>query len=847
MQPFHFGRYELNPAERMLYANGQAVAVGSRAIDVLLALLRRQGRLVSKGELLDEAWAGLVVEENNLQVQISALRKVLGADAIATVPGRGYRFMLPMLADDPARAAATDAGEPGSSALRSERASPAVRLPLTGGTLWGRDTDLMAVEGLHAAALVTVTGPAGVGKTAFAARLARVWSAACRDGAVWVDLAVVTEPAGVYRAFAQALNVPQADADFTQALVSAARGMQLLVVLDNAEHVVATLGPLLTSLLQGAPGLRVLATSQCPIRVDGERVFALGPLSVPDPGASLDDAMRHGAFALFVDQVRAMDRRFQVTDAHVALVADLCRRLDGLPLAIKLAASRVPLLGLQGVAARLDERFRLLAAPGHSVPLRQQTLAAALDWSHELLSGPEQTVFRRLSVFVGGFSVEMAGALACEPGDDPWDTVERLATLVDRSLVTVDDADPPRYRLLDTMRAYAWGRLTHAGEAASVRARHAALVASTMAAAYDAYWHVPDAQWLDRHGPEVDNVRLALDWCGQHDPLLGVQLLGAVGPLFMLLGLAPECRWRAQALEPHAEASAADAADTAVSRFWLERSRLHWGVSNVQMHQFALHAAARYRAAGDGRGLYLALRCLAGSGVLTLAQARAALDEMQGLEQDDWPARLRAQRLMAHVSVYRVAGQFLEARHACEDLIMLAGAHGLDGVRSAARHDLASICLAMHDEQAAWQACQHILDERRSRRDNFALHALALQAVIRLRKREWPQARGLLQDFLALSKARGWEWLDLYGGVLAWLAAAEGRAEDAARLLGHAQRNRAQLGPLDPLIQRVDQVAHDLVYAALPAPVMSRLMSQGASLMPDTVVAWALAMPPAGA
>ena len=164
-------------------------------------------------------------------------------------------------------------------------------------------------------------------------------------------------------------------------------------------------------------------------------------------------------------------------------------------------------------------------------------------------------------------------------------------------------------------------------------------------------------------------------------------------------------------------------------------------------------------------------------------------------------------------------------------------------MRSAALHDLSLICLSLHDEQAAWQACQRIIDHGRQRRDNFVLHALALQAIIRLRAREWRTARGLLQDFLILSKSRGWEWMNLYGGVLAWLAAAEGRYEDAARLLGHAQRSRAQLGPLDPVVQRVDQIAHDLVFAALPAPVMSRLMSQGASLMPETVVAWALAAP----
>lgn len=839
--PYRFGRFELSATERLLYADGQIVPVGNRAVDVLLSLLKRGGRLVSKTELLEEAWPGLVVEENNLQVQISTLRKLLGADAIATVPGRGYRFMVPVSqAEAPGASPASEAPTtPAPTSASPERAA-VVRLPLSGLPLWGRDTDLMAVEALHQGPLVTITGPAGVGKTAFAVRLSRQWASSSRDGAVWVDLAAVTEADWVARSMAQAIGVPVAETDPLQGLAVAVRSLQLLIVLDNAEHLVAEVAHAVKTLLLAAPGLRVLVTSQCPLKVDGERVFALSPLSIPDMGARFDEAMRHGAFALFVEQVRAMDRHFQVGDAQVALIADLCQRLDGLPLAIKLAAARVPLLGVQGVSARLDERFRLLAAPGHSVPVRQQALAAALDWSHDLLTELEQQVFRRLSVFVGSFSMDMVRRITQADGHDEWAALDALANLVERSLVMVDDGEPPRYRLLDTMRAYAWQRLTLANEAEGLRERHAVLMSEQMDAAYLAYWRQPDADWLAAHAADLDNVRLALDWCVQHNLGLGLRVLGASAPLFMLMGLAPEWRWRSQAVEAHA---LSHEHANGVARFWLERSRLHWGVANQQMHDHAFRAASAYRQEPHPQGLFLALRCLIGSGVLSAHHAEAALSEMCALEQADWPARMRAQRLMAQVTVYRQTGQELAARHASEDLIMVCEAHGLDGMRSAALHDLALICLSLHDEQAACHACQRIIDHGRQRRDNFVLHALALQAIIRLRAREWRAARGLLQDFLILSKSRGWEWMNLYGGVLAWLAAAEGRYEDAARLLGHAQRSRVQLGPLDPVVQRVDQIAHDLVFAALPAPVMSRLMSQGASLMPETVVAWALAAP----
>jgi hypothetical protein len=408
---------------------------------------------------------------------------------------------------------------------------------------------------------------------------------------------------------------------------------------------------------------------------------------------------------------------------------------------------------------------------------------------------------------------------------------------VDRSLVMVDESDPPRYRLLESMRAYAWRSLSLAQEVAAVRERHAALMAEHMERAYDDYWHMADADWLARHTPDLDNVRLALEWCPAHDSLRGLQLLGSSAPLFMLLGLAPEWRWRSQVLEPLALAQPHAAP---VPRYWLERSRLCWGVSQQSMRDFAQRAVDGYRAQGQGLGQFLALRCLIGSGLPSLQEAQRLLSELCALERTDWPARLRAQSLLAQAAVHRHAGDLVAARHAGEDLIMLAETHGLDGMRSAALHELAGICMSLNDGSAAWQACQRIIDHGHHRRDNFVLHALALQAIIRLQERDWRAARVLLQEFLLLSKARGWEWLDLYGGVLALLAAAESRPEDAARLLGHAQHSRARLGPLDPLVQRVEQIAHDLVFAALPAPVMRQLMAQGGSLMPETVVAWAL-------
>jgi hypothetical protein len=351
-------------------------------------------------------------------------------------------------------------------------------------------------------------------------------------------------------------------------------------------------------------------------------------------------------------------------------VVALCRRLDGVALAIKLAAARVPLLGLQGVEDRLGERFKLLQGHSTVTPTRQQTLLAALEWSHELLAPAERTVFRRLAVLAGGFTLELAKSLAADHELDEWAVIDVLGNLVDRSLVMADAGEAPRYRLLDSMRDYAGLKLVASGELPDVRRRHAQALASMMEAAYEDYWRQPDAQWLAHCGPEIDNVRMAMDWATQHDQALAVRLLGAAGPLFLLLGLAPECRHRAKALEAQA---LSQPQGEAVSRFWLELSRLHWGVGNTHMHDLALRAATAYRAAGDRRGLYLALRCLAGSGVLPAPQALGVLDEMAALELADWPARLTAQRLLAEVGVLRAIERMADARRVCQTLLVLRG------------------------------------------------------------------------------------------------------------------------------------------------------------------------------
>ncbi|MGH6646343.1 ATP-binding protein [Aquabacterium sp.] len=523
---YRFDRFELRAGERVLYAEGEPVTLGARAIDLLLALLGRSGRMVSKNELIDLVWPGRVVTENNLQVQISTLRKLLGQQSIATIPGRGYRFALPLTRNDGGE-------ESRPSRLRDEpivsvpSASGLSALPSLPGRLLGRERDLAALAQERHHPLITIVGAGGIGKTAFALAAAHEWCRDHRQGAVWVELAGITDPLLVVSAVSQAVGVSSGGADPMAALVTALRPLQLLLVIDNAEHLQEAVVRLTQAITVAAPDVRLLVTSQAALKLDNERVFRLGPLSVPGAGTPAMNAVDHGAIALFIDQAQAVDRGFVVSDLNVDAVIALCRRLDGMALAIKLAAAQLPLLGLQGILDRLDERFKLLRGHSSETLPRKQTLLGTLEWSHALLSPAAQRVFRRLAVFAGGFTLQLAGAVALDELLDEWAVIELLGSLVDYSLVAADGADVPRYRLLESAREYACMQLDLSGEYWLMKRRHVSAMAALMEQAYLGYWTMPDAAWLATYSPEIDNVRAALDWMMAHEPALAVDMIGA--------------------------------------------------------------------------------------------------------------------------------------------------------------------------------------------------------------------------------------------------------------------------------------------------------------------------------
>ena len=493
-----FGRFELSPATRQLAADGQPVALGGRAFDLLLTLVERRDRLVTKNELLELVWPGLVVEENNLQVQVSALRKLLGQDAIATVPGRGYRFTLeptqieaPLPA--PARVARHNLPAPVSSFVGREREL----------------ADLRAMLASHR--LVTLVGVGGIGKTRLALQLVADVADAHADGVWFVDLGPVFDPRLVAKAVASALGVKEEVGQrIVETLQRYVADRALLLVLDNCEHLLPACAPLARDLLQASRKLVIVATSREPIHVPGEATYPVAPLPAPAPGGDLAPATlgRYAAVRLFLD--RAVDARpdFALTRENAAAVACICRDLDGIPLALELAAARVRSMPIDAIAAHLTDRFALLKGRDQTALPRQQTLRATIDWSYDLLAPPERALLQRLSVFAGGFALDAAAAVGAGNDLAPGEMLDALGNLVDKSLVAFD-GPKERYRLLETVRQYARERLAESGDDEASRDRHLAFYVTLAQRAGSEILGPRQDAWHKRLDAERENVLLA--------------------------------------------------------------------------------------------------------------------------------------------------------------------------------------------------------------------------------------------------------------------------------------------------------------------------------------------------
>jgi predicted ATPase len=440
---------------------------------------------------------------------------------------------------------------PAASSIESP-APPATNLPAATSELIGRAAALLEVtELLRAHRLVTLIGAGGIGKTRLGLEVAREQMPDHADG-VWVaELAPLSDPGLVPVTVAVALGLTlSAGLESPERLASALGGKRLLLVLDNCEHVIDAVAHMAETLLRAAPHARVLATSREPLRAPGEYVYRVPPLTVPAEGIEdRENVLEAAAVQLFAVRAQAMDRRFSLDALSAPIAGAVCRRLDGIPLAIELAAARTAALGIEGLAGRLDDRFRLLTG-GHRTALpRHQTLRATLDWSYELLPAIERTVLYRLAVFAGGFTLEAASVAAADADVAVADVVESVSNLAAKSLVVVELAGgATRYRLLETTRAYALEKLSESAELDLVARRHAEYFRKLFERAETERDTRPTDEWLAVYGWQIDNVRTALDWAFSPggDPAIGVTLTTAAVSLWFQQSLLVECRNRVE-------------------------------------------------------------------------------------------------------------------------------------------------------------------------------------------------------------------------------------------------------------------------------------------------------------
>ncbi|WP_167397588.1 ATP-binding protein [Paraburkholderia aromaticivorans] len=463
------GRVDVSLERRQLFLEDRPLRVGARAFDILEVLIEAGGRLVSKETLFQHVWPETVVEESNLQVHISALRKLLGEDKdlIKTIPGRGYRLIR-------SHDAKVCANEAPAHPPRPAEATASSNVPHSCTPLIGREQALADVTAaLGRAPLVTLVGTGGIGKTQLGLEAAR-GQIASFDEVRFVSLSAVERPESTLRAIAEALALDAVHAGASaERLIQAIGARKLLLVLDNCEHVIQEAATICEQLVQANPHLRILATSREPLRTRIEQVYWVAPLEVPGEDLVPDEILKYSAVHMFIARTRARDPHFRADSESVRLIGTICRRLDGVPLALELAAARVTALGIRELVAQLDNRFRVLTGGLRTAPARQQNLKAALDWSSQFLCKRERTVLRRLGVFHGSFQLGEACAIAACEDLSMGEVTDAIAGLVSKSLLMFGPCGSAmRYYLLETTRAYALQLLAEAGESETLERWH---------------------------------------------------------------------------------------------------------------------------------------------------------------------------------------------------------------------------------------------------------------------------------------------------------------------------------------------------------------------------------------
>jgi predicted ATPase/DNA-binding winged helix-turn-helix (wHTH) protein len=786
----HFPPFRLEAGRQALYRGPETVPLRPKTMAVLRCLLERAGQLVTKTDLLDAVWPETAVSDAVLKVSIRELREALQDDPkapryIETAHGSGYRFIAALAGDN-------------------------LPVPLT--SFIGREREIdEAKELLGRARLLTLTGPGGSGKTRLAVRVAREVQGDYQDGVWWVALSALNDPELVPQTVAAVLGVREIPGRTPlQTLTAQLSPKRLLLVLDNCEHMIVSCALLAETLLRACPFLRILATSREALAVAGETTVLVSPLSLPAPErpVSLEELRRSEAVRLFVERARSAQPRFEPRAANAAALAQVCRQLDGLPLAIELAAPRVKALTVEELAARLGDCFQLLTAGGRTELPRHQTLRAAIDWSYDLLSGQERMLLERLSVFAGGWHLESAEAVCGGEGLPGSEVLGLLTRLVDKSLVVAgEESGQTRYTLLETVRQYAHEKLSRSGSEAALRARHAQHYLALTEESAPRIKSAQRASFLARLGQEHDNLRAAfrsLSQAGDTDGQL--RLCHALLLFWFQAGLWSEGRARCrEALQ----ASAGEGRTPARGRVMAGEGMFacFMGDHTVALERLE-ESASIHRELGDRVDLAHALRFL----VFDVAESD--------------PARARA---------------------VAEEALAIYEEHtgpGFDLAITIAQAGTAA--LLQKDYPAARAYYLRSAHLFRALGDAWGLSVpLGKLGLVLVRMGHWDEAARYLRESLSVQRDVGERWyLSLsVEGLAQWLTA-QGRHERAARLFGAGEALREAVGAAVLVLYRngYEQAMADLK-SGLGEERLAALWAEGRAMALEQAVAYALADP----
>jgi non-specific serine/threonine protein kinase len=743
---YRFDQFELQPGERRLLAAGTQVALAPRAFNLLVALVEHEGRLASKEYLLEQVWPGVVVEENALHAQISALRKVLGADAITTVSGAGYRFALGLVRPD------------GGSA--STQAAPLRHnLPKALTSFIGREQQITELKGLlRQTPLLTLSGAGGCGKTRLAIELAGQVLEGYADGIWLVELAALAERDLISQTVAGVLGLKErAGETFTQTVSGYLAAKHLLLILDNVEHLLAPCAELAQTLLQRCGQLSILVTSREQLGVSGELTYRVPSLSLPDTTQKHVAEMlaAYESTRLFIERARLQHLHFSVTAQNAPAIASICAHLDGIPLAIELAAARVRAMSVEELNDRLDQRFSLLTDRSTTTLPRHRTLRAMIDWSYELLSDAEKAVFCRASVFAGGFTLEAATKVLSSGAVDEIAVLDALTSLTDKSLLQAEEhAGRTRYRQLETVRQYGRDRLRESGDEPAWEGRHRDHFLSVVEANEEGLRLGDRQAGLERLEAEIENLRVALaSALGRADDYLaGLRLAAALSSFWWYSGIywSEGRAWLTRFLD----VVPAGEADPARAKALSAAGELAHHQSDLQSARSLLEEGiALQRKLGDRRGLAVALADLgptydtAGDWVT----ARALLEESLAITREFEDPWLTARVLFFLVCVVLHQGDIGTARVLAQELADVArplGGHVLaNGLNTMAEIELeggdADAAATLNREALAMSTADRIT--ARNLLDTAARTACALGKSIRAAV-VWGQVERLEQD-----------------------------------------------------------------------------------------------------